>query len=69
MPDVDPSSAQLWKVFSPICQLFLCKNDFATALTGDGGGLDGSRLVAQRGAAVPRATVAPAADGLRNDAG
>jgi hypothetical protein len=33
MPDVDPSSAQLWKVFPPICQLFLCKNDFATALT------------------------------------
>jgi hypothetical protein len=32
MPDVDPSSAQLWKVFPPICQLFLCKNDFATAL-------------------------------------
>jgi len=35
MPDVDPSSAQLWKVFPPICQLFLCKNDFATALVGD----------------------------------
>ena len=32
MPDVDLSSAQLWKVFPPICQLFLCKNDFATAL-------------------------------------
>jgi len=32
MPDFDPSSAQLWKVFPPICQLFLCKNDFATAL-------------------------------------
>jgi hypothetical protein len=32
MLDVDPSSAQLWKVFLPICQLFLCKNDFATAL-------------------------------------
>jgi hypothetical protein len=34
MLDVDPSSAQLWKVFLPICQLFLCKNDFATALAG-----------------------------------
>ena len=32
MPDVDSSSAQLWKVFPPICQLFLCKNNFATAL-------------------------------------
>jgi hypothetical protein len=41
----------------------------AAVYTGDGGGLDGSRLVAQRGAAVSRAPVAPAADGLRNDAG
>ena len=35
----------------------------------DGGGLDGSRLVAERGAALSRAPVAPAADGLENDAG
>ena len=34
---------------------------------GDGGGIDRSRLVAQRGVALPGATVATAADGLRRD--
>jgi hypothetical protein len=40
MPDIDLSSAQLWKVFPPICQLFLCKNDFATALPLEGADID-----------------------------
>ena len=34
----------------------------------DGGGMNGSRLVAESGAAVSRAPVAPAADGLSNGA-
>ena len=67
MPDVDPSSAPLWKVFPPICQLFLCKNDFATALAGDGGGVDRSRLVAQRGAVLPGTAMVPGTDGLKQD--
>ena len=49
--------------------LILAPMGVAAVYTGDGGGLDGSRLVAQKGAALSRATVAPAADGLRNDAG
>jgi len=36
---------------------------------GDGGGLDGPRVVAQRSAVLPGAAVAPAADGLKQDAG
>ena len=38
----------------------------AAVYTGDGGGIDRSRVVAQRGAAVPGAAVAPAADGLKH---
>ena len=41
----------------------------AAVYTGDGGGIDRSCLVAQRGAALPGAAVAPAADGLKQDAG
>ena len=36
---------------------------------GDGGGLDGPRVVAQRSAVLPGAAVAPGADGLKQDAG
>ena len=41
----------------------------AAVLAGDGSGFDGSRLVAQRGVTLPGATVAPGADGLKQDAG
>ena len=53
-----------------ICDVAVVESKPATMYVASaGGGLDGSRLVAQRGAAVSRATVAPAADGRRNDAG
>ena len=41
----------------------------AALYASDGGRIDRSGLVAQRGVAVSRAPVAPGADGLRNDAG
>jgi hypothetical protein len=37
----------------------------AAVHTGDGGRLDGPRVVAQRSAVLPGAAVAPAADGLK----
>ena len=39
----------------------------AAVYTGDGGRIDGSCLVAQRGVVLPGAAVAPAADGLKQD--
>ena len=41
----------------------------AAVYTSDGGGIDGSCLDTARSADVPRAAVAPAADGLKQDAG
>jgi hypothetical protein len=41
----------------------------AAVHAGDGGGSDRSRLDADSSAAVSRATVVPAADGLRNGVG
>ena len=41
----------------------------AAVYASDGGGTDGSCLDAHRGAAVPRAAVATAADGLKHGAG
>ena len=55
-----------------------CRTDFhpwhglrqgvAAVYTSDGGGLDRSRVVAQRGTALPGATVATAPDSLSNGA-
>ena len=39
----------------------------AAVYTGDGRRIDGSRVVAERGAALPRATVAPTARGLKSN--
>ena len=38
----------------------------AAVYTGDGGGLDGSRMVVERSVALPGAAVATASDGLRD---
>ena len=43
--------------------------DVAAVHTGDGGGIDGPCLVAQRGLVLPSAAVAPGADGLKQDTG
>ena len=41
----------------------------AAVYTGDGGGIDRSRVVAQRSVVLSRAAVAPGADGLKHGAG
>ena len=41
----------------------------ATVHPGNGGGIERPCLVAQRGVVLPRATVAPGIDGLKQDAG